>query len=64
VPENWIWTKFGIVAKLYNGYAFKSTNYREEGVPLVRISDINGEDTSPQKAVRVPSHLYNERILI
>lgn len=64
VPENWIWTKFGTVAKLYNGYAFKSTDYQEEGIPVIRISDISGEDTSPQNAVRVPSHLYNERFLI
>ncbi|MGE7649213.1 restriction endonuclease subunit S [Peribacillus frigoritolerans] len=64
LPENWIWTKFGTVAKLYNGYAFKSTDYQEEGIPLIRISDITGENTSPQNAVRVPTQLYNERFLI
>ncbi|WP_197198511.1 restriction endonuclease subunit S [Cytobacillus firmus] len=64
IPENWVWTKFGAVAKLYNGYAFKSTDYQEDGIPVIRISDISGEDTSPQKAVRVSSNLYNERFLI
>lgn len=64
VPENWVWTKFGKVAKLNNGYAFKSTDYQEEGIPVIRISDISGEITSLQKAVKVPSQLYNERFLI
>ncbi|MCM3768379.1 restriction endonuclease subunit S [Neobacillus niacini] len=64
VPENWVWTKFGKVAKLYNGYAFKSTDYQEEGIPVIRISDITGEINSIQKAVKVPSQLYNERFLV
>ncbi|NRG27409.1 restriction endonuclease subunit S [Bacillus circulans] len=64
VPKNWIWIKFGRVAKLYNGYAFKSTDYHEEGIPVIRISDISGESTSPQKSVRVPFDLYNERFLV
>ena len=40
VPENWGWIKFGTVCKLSNGYAFKSTKYRENGVPILRISNI------------------------
>lgn len=64
VPENWSWTKFGTVAKVYNGYAFKSTDYQEEGIPVIRISDISGENTSHKKAIRVPPYLYNERFLI
>lgn len=40
VPGNWCWIKFGTVCKLNNGYAFKSTKYRENGVPILRISNI------------------------
>lgn len=40
VPDNWIWVKFGAVCKLRNGYAFKSTQYKEIGVPILRISNI------------------------
>ncbi|MEH7031528.1 restriction endonuclease subunit S, partial [Priestia megaterium] len=64
LPNNWLWTKFGAVAKLYNGYAFKSKDYQEEGIPVIRISDICGNNTSPQKAVRVPSNLYNEKFVV
>lgn len=64
IPMNWVWVKFGKVSKLYNGYAFKSTDYQEDGIPVIRISDISGENTSPQKSVRVPSDLYNERFLV
>ena len=42
VPENWCWVKFGTVCKLENGYAFKSESFsKKEGIPLVRISNIN-----------------------
>ena len=40
VPKNWIWIKFGTVCKLSNGYAFKSTQYKESGIPILRISNI------------------------
>ncbi|WP_342502192.1 restriction endonuclease subunit S [Bacillus sp. FSL R5-0397] len=64
VPQNWLWITFGTVAKLFNGYAFKSSDYQEEGIPIIRISDISGENTSSKNAVRVPPHLYNEKFLI
>jgi type I restriction enzyme, S subunit len=64
IPTNWVWTKFGSVAKLYNGFAFKSTDYQEEGIPVIRISDISAEETSPNNAVRVPTDLFNERFLV
>ena len=37
----WIKCSLGEVAKLKNGYAFKSEEYQNQGVPIVRISDIN-----------------------
>ena len=64
VPENWVWVRFGYVAKLLNGYAFKSTDYSNEGIPIIRISDLNGIHTTPETAVRVPKELYNEKFLV
>lgn len=40
VPRNWVWSKLGLVCKLSNGFAFKSINYKESGVPILRISNI------------------------
>ncbi|ODA17844.1 hypothetical protein A5N86_17475 [Geobacillus thermoleovorans] len=64
MPGNWVWVKFGVVAKLFNGYAFKSTDYSDEGIPIIRISDLNGMETTPETAVRVPRELYNEKFLV
>lgn len=40
IPKNWVWTRLGNVCNFENGYAFKSSDYRSEGVPLLRISNI------------------------
>ena len=58
VPEHWKLKELGKVCKLKNGYAFKSDNYQSEGIPVIRISDINGGVVSCEKAVRVK--VFNE----
>ncbi|NLJ78903.1 MAG: hypothetical protein GX329_06040 [Tissierellia bacterium] len=40
-PE-WEEKKLGEIAKLQGGYAFKSEDYKTEGTPIVRISNIKG----------------------
>ncbi|MBU8594622.1 hypothetical protein CHH78_05525 [Shouchella clausii] len=64
VPGNWVWVSFGSVAKLYNGYAFKSSDYMNEGIPIIRISDISNGKITTSKATKVPKELYNEKFLI
>ncbi len=44
LPKNWVETDLGNILKLKNGYAFKSKDYREEGTPLIRISNIQQGD--------------------
>lgn len=44
--------KLGSVCKLRNGYAFKSANFSEIGVPIIRISNINDNIVTPEKSVR------------
>ena len=53
IPKHWQVKKLGEVCTLKNGYAFKSSLYQGEGVPVIRISDINGGIVSSGKAVRV-----------
>lgn len=43
LPAGWRMARVGDILKVRNGYAFKSGDYRAEGVPLVRQSDL-GED--------------------
>ena len=41
VPNNWVWTTLGSVCNFENGFAFSSDDYKQTGVPLIRISNIS-----------------------
>ncbi len=64
LPSTWTLCKLGDVMKLRNGYAFKSKDYSDEGVPLIRISDINDSVVSIAKAAKIPVDLVHEGYLI
>jgi type I restriction enzyme S subunit len=64
LPKGWQIKKLGDVCKLKNGYAFKSDKYENIGVPVIRISDINGGVVSSQKAVRVKANVEYENYLV
>jgi len=64
IPKGWRLKKLGEVCKLKNGYAFKSDSYENSGVPVIRISDINGGIVSSHKAVRVQSDEEYENYLV
>ena len=53
IPKHWEIKKMGDVCKLKNGFAFKSTDYHNIGVPVIRISDINNGIVSSENAVRI-----------
>ena len=40
LPKGWAWTTIGSVCNFENGYAFSSNDYKTNGIPLVRISNI------------------------
>ena len=54
IPENWKWVKLEQLATITGGYAFKSTNYTEQGVRVIRISDFNERGFVDNKIVRHP----------
>jgi type I restriction enzyme S subunit len=64
IPKHWQLKKLGEVCKLKNGYAFKSDKYENVGVPIIRISDINGGNVSSQKAVRVKGNVEYDNYLV
>jgi len=35
--DDWVECKLGDLLTLKNGYAFKSSKYTEEGIPVIRI---------------------------
>ena len=54
IPESWEWARLGEVASVNGGYAFKSVNFIETGVRVVRISDFNETGFVCKKIVRHP----------
>ncbi len=53
LPKDWKLVKLGEVCKLKNGFAFKSSDYMNNGIPVIRISDINDGIVSTDNSVRV-----------
>ena len=42
IPDSWAFTSVGKVITLKNGFAFKSKNFQEEGIHVIRISNVKG----------------------
>lgn len=60
VPANWIACTLGDVASVKNGFAFKSSGFSDNGIPVIRISDINGNVVSFENSVKTtPSEQYD-----
>ena len=70
LPKDWKKKPLGQVCKLKNGFAFKSNDYKTEGVPVIRISDIKDGLIVPRNTVRVSensiydSYIINENEII
>jgi len=41
VPDSWALVQVGEVTELVNGYAFKISEWRETGIPIIRIQNLN-----------------------
>lgn len=64
LPKGWVLATVGDVIKVKHGYAFKSNDYVENGIPLIRISNVNDDIVSTENAVRVPKKLSNPNFLV
>lgn len=55
LPKGWGWARLADLCQVQGGYAFKSTSYVSDGVPLIRISDlISGEVPIRKEIVKLP----------
>ena len=62
--SGWVQCKFGDIIKLKNGYAFKSSEYTQIGVPIIRISNIKDGLIDITETVRVlESNDYEEYLI-
>jgi type I restriction enzyme S subunit len=53
IPKHWQYLKLKFVSKLQGGYAFKSGDFDYDGIPVIRISDIN-EDFNEIECPKYP----------
>lgn len=51
--EDWIECTVGDLLKLKNGFAFKSSKYKNEGIPVLRIGDIQDWNVDVHNAKRI-----------
>lgn len=62
--EDWVECSLGDVLKLKNGYAFKSNKYIVEGIPVLRIGDIQDWKVDSTNAKRIEENKeYNSYIV-
>jgi type I restriction enzyme S subunit len=59
-PPGWAWARVGDLIKLWNGYAFKSGDFQADGVPVVRIGDLQEGAVNLKSAVRVSESVAAE----
>lgn len=57
IPESWEWVNLEQISSINGGFAFKSHNFSQEGVRVIRISDFNENGLVNNKIVR---HLYDD----
>ena len=60
VPENWCWTTIDDVLAILNGYAFKSKNYVESGIRIIRIANVQDGYVEDEKPVYYPFNSKDE----
>ena len=53
IPIGWAHCLIGDIAYLKNGFAFKSKSYLADGIPVIRISDIQDGVVTSENAVKV-----------
>jgi type I restriction enzyme S subunit len=53
LPKHWKWIRLGEVIKLWNGFAFSSSTYRQQGIPVIRIGDLQNGSVVLDSVVRV-----------
>ncbi len=54
VPGNWVWVRLECASKILNGFAFKSSNYVQDGIRVIRIANVQEGYIEDEKPVYYP----------
>ncbi len=59
LPSGWQWVRMAEIAKLWNGFAFGSGDFTSDGIPVVRIGDLQNGAVVLDNAVCVSEKIAN-----
>lgn len=59
--ENWIHTRLGAVALFINGRAYKQTEFKDDGTPIVRIQNLTGKGNTVFSDLDLPDDKYIDK---
>ena len=54
IPPNWIWLQLSSLINVINGYAFQSTQYVDNGIRIIRITNVQDGYVEDEKPVFYP----------
>jgi type I restriction enzyme S subunit len=60
LPLSWIECQLGEILKIRHGYAFKSMDFTNEGVPLLRQANLAGDTVDLSNCVYLPNYYLEE----
>lgn len=58
----WQQTRLGEVSQIYSGFAFRSQDLGDNGIPVVKIANIQNKRVSPESADHFPEELWTEKL--
>lgn len=60
LPRGWAQARISDILFIRNGYAFKSTYFCDDGVPLIRQSELKGNLVDPSESVCLPESFLED----
>lgn len=61
MESEWPFRAIGECAKVYSGFAFKSQELGNEGIPVVKIKNVNNKTVDISDTQFFPDHLVTSR---
>jgi type I restriction enzyme, S subunit len=58
LPQSWEWAKLGDMAEFINGFAFKPSDWGNDGLPIIRIQNLTGSQDAFNKTTKKPPDKY------
>lgn len=60
LPEGWKWVKLSYISKILSGFAFKSKDFCEEGVPVIKITNVGYSEFTNKEQQYLPFSFLSE----